>query len=583
MAEAEARTDASTIEDASTKEDATTEAAQASRTEAAQPTPASRMLISLPAPLLTTAYVLSAMTIGIVQGFGMSLMSVNMKSIAGELAITTQEAGWLSVAYLVPNVSLMVILFKLRTQFGLRNFAEYSIFAFCLASLAQVWVNGFYPELVVRFLAGVAAAPMTSLTILYLMQVLPQQKKLRVGLTLAFLAIMIGSPVAGIITPPLLNIGGWQAVFTAELGMAMFCAAAVYMLPLESAPREKLFKLSDLGSYLILAIGLGCLVAVFTEGRLYWWFAADWIGWTAATGVLFLTIAIVIEMNRKDPLIDIDFLLSPKILHLAGILLLFRLLMSEQTVGVRGLFWQLGLTTEQMAPLYWAMALGIVCSALLNLVICSPDREVPIHILALLAIALGAWMIHDVTSQTRPWDLFAGQVLISFGGSLFIPPTFGACLLMVLPRGAKYFLTLIVIMLSTQRLGSIFGGAILGTFITLREKLHSHELTQSITLTNPDVVQRINQYANAYASQLPDTAARQAQALKTLASSVTQQAYVLAYSDAFLATCFLALFALACLLAHTFWKTVLRPWLTQENQQEDTQAEPQTAATGAPA
>ena len=53
-------------------------------------------------------------------------------------------------------------------------------------------------------------------------------------------------------------------------------------------------------------------------------------------------------------------------------------------------------------------------------------------------------------------------------------------------------------------------------------------------LTDPQVAARLQAYASAYARALPDAAARQTQAMRTLSGIVTREANVLAYNDVFL-------------------------------------------------
>lgn len=67
----------------------------------------------------------------------------------------------------------------------------------------------------------------------------------------------------------------------------------------------------------------------------------------------------------------------------------------------------------------------------------------------------------------------------------------------------------------------------------MREKYHSNQLSQAITLGDPDVVQRLQQLSGAYAPELGDPALRQAEGQILLQQQVTQQAHVLAYNDVF--------------------------------------------------
>ncbi|CBI76940.1 protein of unknown function [Bartonella clarridgeiae 73] len=72
--------------------------------------------------------------------------------------------GW-SVPYMAPNVSIAIMLIKIRYQFGLRNFAELSILGFFLVCILHLFVTDLHSALIIRFFASIAAAPMTLFSI----------------------------------------------------------------------------------------------------------------------------------------------------------------------------------------------------------------------------------------------------------------------------------------------------------------------------------------------------------------------------------------------------------------------------------
>ena len=156
-------------------------APQAPPTPAAAPAP-----IPAPMPPLRAAgYMLASLLLALTQGLGMNLISANLPQIQGALGATTNEATWLVAAYMAPNVSLSLALIKIRTQYGLRNFAELSILVFVLVSLMHLFVDDLHSALIVRFFSGIAAAPMSSLGFLYMLEPFPPAKKLNIGLSLA--------------------------------------------------------------------------------------------------------------------------------------------------------------------------------------------------------------------------------------------------------------------------------------------------------------------------------------------------------------------------------------------------------------
>ncbi len=527
-------------------------APQAPPTPAAAPAP-----IPAPMPPLRAAgYMLASLLLALTQGLGMNLISANLPQIQGALGATTNEATWLVAAYMAPNVSLSLALIKIRTQYGLRNFAELSILVFVLVSLMHLFVDDLHSALIVRFFSGIAAAPMSSLGFLYMLEAFPPAKKLNIGLSLALTNLSFGAPLARLIAPDLLMIGQWHGLYVFEIAIALLAFAAVYLLPLTPQPRTKVIHWRDVVSYLLIAVGFGLTAMVLTLGRAYWWFEAPWLGMMLAIGLAAVTVAVVLELNRESPLLDIRWLASKEVVHFTGALLIFRIALSEQTSGAFAFFQALGLQNDQMQ----ALSLVILASSVLGGLVCAavvkPNREHAIHIVALSLLILGAVMDSRATNLTRPAEMYLSQALIAFAGALFLPPAMAAGLMMALKKGPTYILSFVIVFLTTQSIGGVLGSAIVGSFITWRTRLHIQALANHLPLTDPLVAQRLSQLAGAYGRVITDKALLSAEGAVLLGQQVTREATVLAYNDAFLAIAGLATFALAALIVHVLIRTV---------------------------
>lgn len=493
---------------------------------------------------------LASLLLSLTQGLGMNLAVANLPQLQGPLGATTNEATWLLAAYMAPNVSLSLILVKVRAQFGLRNFAELSILLFVLVMLLHIFVQDMQSALVVRFFSGIAAAPISTLAFLYMLEPLPPAKKLTIGQPLVLTNIALGAPLARLISPDLLMLGDWHGLYLFEIALAMMAFAAVYLLPLTPPPRAKVIHWLDVVSYLFIAVGFGLMAMVFSLGRVYWWFEAPWLGVMLAVGIASLTCAVVIELNRETPFLDIRWLTSKEIIHLAGTLLVFRLVLSEQTSGAFAFFQALGLQNDQMTTLSLVVIAASIAGGLAYLAVFKPGRETPIQMVALALLLVGALMDSNATSLTRPDQMYLSQALIAVAGVLFLPPAMATGMMMALQRGPTFILNFIVVFLTTQSLGGVIGSALVGTFITWRTRFHVQALIEPLTLADPLVAQRISQLAGAYGHVITDRALLKAEGVALLGQQVTREATVLAYNDAFLAIALLAALALAAMIAH---------------------------------
>ncbi len=288
--------------------------------------------------LQAVAYMLAATVIGLSQGLQQGFVSTSLPQLAGDLGITTTSAAWLLAVYMIPRAALPVLLIKIRTQYGLRRFAELGIILYALVALASLWAVDFRSALVLQFLAGAAAAPLSTLAFLYMLEPLSPQAKMTLGLPLAMTVLMTGPTLARVVGPYLIGDGGMTAVHVTGLGMALVSLMLVFCLPLRPIPRQKVIEPLDFASFVLIGAGFGGLIVAFVMGPIYNWTDVAWIGWLLAGAALSLTLAVVVELNRTAPLLDIRWLASPAILHLTGTLFLFRLILSEQSAGAPRMF-----------------------------------------------------------------------------------------------------------------------------------------------------------------------------------------------------------------------------------------------------
>ncbi|KQT45713.1 hypothetical protein ASG47_12210 [Devosia sp. Leaf420] len=303
-------------------------------------------------------------------------------------------------------------------------------------------------------------------------------------------------------------------------------------------------------SFPLMTVGFGCIAIVLGMGRTLWWLETPWIGVVLALGIGSMALFCIVELHRTNPIIDLRWLTGRDMLIFAGALVAFRLLLSEQSVGVFGLFTVLNMQNDQLIPLF--AVIGIVtfaATAVLSMII-KPQRVEIIHLTALILIAIGSWLDTHSTTLSRPEQFYVSQALIGAASGLFLPPAMLNGFMKALARGPQYILSFLAVFLTTQSLGGLLGSAIFSTFVALREQFHSNVLAQGITLLDPVVVQRIQAYGGAYGRVLTDPTQRNTQGLTLLTQSLTQQSWVLAYNDLFLLIFYGAIAAAAALLLH---------------------------------
>lgn len=476
------------------------------------------------------AFGATGVVVALTGSLGNAAVQANLPGLQGSLGVTPVEAAWIPVIFVMTNACMNLILVKFRQQYGLRLFTQIFLLAFLAVSLAPIFLDDYVSTLAVRAVAGMAAAGLSSLGFLYMIQALPAPHRLK--------ALMIGigissfaPPIARIIMPDLLLIDDWRGFYIFELGLVLVCLAATFSLKLPPSQRTRVFEPLDFVTFALFAPGVALLSAVLGLGRVVWWLEAPWIGWALVGSIVLLTAAVLVEFNRTRPLIDLRWLAGPDVARLFLAILLVRVVLAEQNTGALGFLQTMGLGPDQLRGLYGVVLLATLVGTLTIAFLVNPLKlQRPIAV-ALALIAVGAFLDSQATVLTRPVELFLSQALLAYAAAIFIGPALLIGIGNALKRGPQTFVSFIVVFSVGQNIGGLAGSALAGSVQTLREKFHSNQLAEGITLLDPQVVLRLQQLSGAYARVIGDPVQRDGVGLKLLGQQVTQQANVLAYND----------------------------------------------------
>lgn len=474
----------------------------------------------------------TALLLGLSQSFGLYLVSSNLAGIQGSLQATAAESAWLTTAYFATALSSTLLLVKVRLHFGLRWFATLGLLGFVAVSALHLLTDSLASAVAVRAALGLAAAPLSTLAVLYMLEAMPPRLA-PVGLVLGFATLQLGLPLSRVVSTDLLELGQWHGLFLPDVALAVLALAAIHAVPLVPPPRQHAFDRGDLLAFPLYAAGLALLAVVLSQGRLYWWRDAPWLGVCLAVAVACLALYAWVDLRRARPLIDLRWLVRPYMLRFVAAVLLFRIVLSEQTVGVVGLMAVLGQSNEQMAGLFTLAAGALLAGFVLALAIAARNAVGLLAVLAAALAALAAWLDADATALTRPHDLWLTQALLSMALAVFFA---AACLQgfgPVMQDGGRQLVSFLAAFSAAQYMGSLLGSAWIGTVVADRQAWHYQMLMQHIRLDDPQDALRLVQLGGALRGVVGDAVRRAGQGLALLHQQVTSESFVRAYNDMF--------------------------------------------------
>ena len=243
--------------------------------------------------------------------------------------------------------------------------------------------------------------------------------------------------------------------------------------------------------------------------------------------------AYIIESHRAWPLLQLEWLTTSDILRFAGVALLVRIALAEQTYGSVGLLTSGGLTNDQLHTLFVIVALAIVAGLIISCLTYSKEGLVKQVAVAALIIALGAFLDSGANNLTRPPQIYLSQALIGFGTTLFICPAFVYIFFKMMLKGASHFVSFVVLFAATQNIGALAGSALLGSYEFIQAHHHAAYLAEHVSLADPQVVQRFQAGTSTVASALPDPALRTAEGAALLGQGLNAEANIQAFDDVF--------------------------------------------------
>lgn len=491
----------------------------------------------------------AAVVLGLTQGFGLYLVTNNLSDIQGSLGATAAEASWLTTGYFATALWATLLVTKMRLHFGLRSFTVASLWVFLAVGTLHLWTDTLASAVAVRAALGLAAAPLSTLAVFYMMDALPP-KMAPLALLAGFACLQLPGPLSRVVAPDLLAAGRWHGLFLLDVALALISVAIIHAVPLKPQPRQRVLSLGDLLPFALYAVGLSLLCVTVSQGRLAWWTDAPWLGWCLVGGIAGLALYAIVDLQRAQPLIDLRWLTRPYMLRFVLAVLLFRIVLSEQTVGVVGLMTILGQSNLQMRVLFMLASLGLLIGFVIAALIAIRRGAPLVPVLAIALVVLAAGLDSHATSLSRPEQFYVTQTLLAVGLGLF----FSASLLQgfgpVMADGGRQLVSFLAAFSAAQFMGSLLGSAWVGTLVARRQTWHYAALVERLEIGDPQVTQRLSQLGGSLARLVTDPTARAHQGLALLHQQVGRESWVLAYDDLFMSIAALA----AAMLA---WLTVL--------------------------
>ncbi|BDH45018.1 MFS transporter [Salmonella enterica subsp. enterica serovar Choleraesuis] len=436
-----------------------------------------------------------------------------MADIRGIYGISRDGASWLSSVYAAGEVSAMLLAPWLAVTFSLRRFALVATLAFTFLALIFPLITSLNGLVVMRTLQGLAGGFLPPLLMTAALRFLPWHAKLY-GLSAYALTATFGPNVAMSLAALWTEIGDWHLVFWVIIPIGFVGASLIaYGLPQDPLKLER-FKQFDWRGVLLGCGSITMLTLALTQGERLDWLNSPLICWLLLGSALGFPLFLINEWFHPLPLLKLQLLARHNFAFGNITLALFLFVaMAGGAIPAAYLTEIQGYRPLEIAPTALCIALPqLVVAPLVAFVINRnwvDSRYVMGLGLLLLTIAcIGGSLL---TSEWNRDNFYALQVLHTFGQPMIVVPLLMNATGVVHPMEGPFASAMVN---SIRGFSAVAASSFLENLITQRERFHSHILLDNIgnkvTLSG-------------------------AEAMAELSEAVRAQAFVLSYSDAFLA------------------------------------------------
>jgi MFS transporter, DHA2 family, multidrug resistance protein len=466
-----------------------------------------------------------------------TIANVALRYISGGLAVSSDEASWVITTYLVANSIVLCASGWIARMFGRKNFFLVCIALFTLSSLLCGLAWNLQSLLIFRLMQGLAGGGMTPVAQSILAAAFPPAKRNQ-GFALYGIAVVVAPVVGPTLGGWLSDNVSWHWCFLINVPVGMILLVLIYLIiPSSAKQKEERAKLwargpnFDIVGFLLIATFLGALEVVLDRGQVDDWFGSSFILASAAISAIAFLLFIPWELNRTEPLIDLQMLASRQFGTCFIIMLATGALLIGTTQALPQLLQDQYNYTATLAGL--AISPGGAVTMVMMVVVGRLGFVQPRYLIAVGA-AIATFAMIDLLRMTPSadfWFFAWSRIYLGIGLPLIFIPITTASYDGIPPSKTDQASALINL---ARNFGGSMGVSLAQTMLARREQFHQSRLAEHVGSWNPFYVDTLNQ-VQAYFKAHMSTGNAGGTSMAFIAQLVQTQAMIMAYIDVFFA------------------------------------------------
>jgi DHA2 family multidrug resistance protein len=466
-----------------------------------------------------------------------SVANVSLDHIGGSLSASYDEATWVLTSYLISNAIVIPISGWLSDVIGRKRYYMASVALFTVAS----FLCGIAPNLtfliLARILQGIGGGGLAPSEQSMMADTFPPAKR---GMAFAAYGIVV---VTGPIVGP--TLGGWITdniswhwVFLINVPVGILSLVLVSIFVAEPKvledERRALVKDGikiDWVGFLLIAGSLGFLEVTLDRGQRDDWFSSPFICFCAVASAFSFIVIVPWELTRKQPMVDLrilgqrNFAVAFLLLMVTGVVLFgttqFIPQLLQQVLGYTATEAGLALTVGGLATVLVMPLAGFLSGKV--------DPRILLGV-GLVIQVLAVWNMSHLDTQIDFWAASRARLFSAVGLPFMFVTVTALAYIGLKPEQNNQASGLMNV---GRNLGGTFGISLVQTLLAQRQQFHQSRLTETLNGFNPVYTQALTNTTRLLEAhgQPPATASRQATG--EIYRSLTTQASMLSFVDAF--------------------------------------------------
>ena len=437
-----------------------------------------------PQPLFAVVAVLLG---AFLANFDSRLTSVGLPDLRGGFSLGFDEGAWLSTAAIGSQIFIAPAVAWLATVYGLRRILGIPSIIYALISLLIPFVRDYNALIVLSIAHGLLLGTFVPATLMIIFRNLPIKwwlpaiaiYSIRVGFSLDTSTSLVGFYVEHL---------GWQWLYWQGVVIAPLMGLMVWLgTPQESTNRELLGN-ADWGGMLLLGTGVSMIYAGLDQGNRLDWLGSGTVAALLIGGGALLAAFLVNEAVVRQPWAHVNVLFSRNVGLALIVIFLYTLTSLSNSSLVPNFLGTVGLLRPEQAGevLLVYGALPMLVTVPLSIFVLRHVDPRAVLIVGLSAFAIASLLGTQLTNEWRLADFVTIVVLQSIGQAFTLLPI----ILIALSNADFTRATAFAAYIQVVRLGGAeIGIALMGTWLRVREQIHSNYLGQYVADGSANVAQ----------------------------------------------------------------------------------------------